>query len=168
MNVVRTASEPKPPSLDPHKSLSRIKESTELHSLDGTKTPPQSALTSPSERRRWLSSATIRTSTAFPSTYVEGDFANPFIDFNTFSVVLPYVGLKVDVLKYWTRGDKRQPLRYVCRMRPGLAEEDVVFFVILFELVGDGVVLHDESTEVRSDVESIQVKDGQLHDLGTN
>ena len=60
---------------------------------------------------------------------------------------LPYVGLKVDVLKYWTRGDKRQPLRYVCRLRPKEGEEDVVFFVILFELVGDGIVKHDLSME---------------------
>ena len=57
------------------------------------------------------------------------------------------MGLKVDVLKYWTRGDKRQPLRYVCRLRPKEGEEDVIFFVILFELVGDGVVKHDQSME---------------------
>jgi hypothetical protein len=62
-------------------------------------------------------------------------------------VHLPYVGLKVDVLKYWTRGDKRQPLRYVCRLRPKEGEEDVVFFVILCELVGDGIVQHDASME---------------------
>ena len=167
MNVVRTASEPKLPSLNAHKSLSRITESTELHPLDRTKTPLQSAITSPSERRRWLSSATTRTSTAFPSTYVEGDFSNPFIDFNTFSVALPYVGLKVDVLKYWARGDTRQPLRYVCRMRPQVAEEDVVFFVILFELVGDGVVLHDESIERRSDGEIVQSRN-ELDDLGVD
>lgn len=60
---------------------------------------------------------------------------------------MPYVGLKIDVLKYWTRGDKRQPLRYVCRSRPKDGEDEVVFFVVLFELVGDGVVQHDESME---------------------
>ena len=60
---------------------------------------------------------------------------------------LPYVGLKIDVLKYWTKGDKRQPLRYVCRLRPKDGEDEVVFFVVLFELVGDGVVRHDESME---------------------
>lgn len=57
------------------------------------------------------------------------------------------MGLKIDVLKYWTRGDKRQPLRYVCRLRPGVEEEDVVFFTVLFELVGDGIVLHDDTME---------------------
>jgi len=62
-------------------------------------------------------------------------------------VTLPYVGLKVDVLKYWTRGDKRQPLRYVCRLRPKPGREEVVFFVILFELVGDGIVSHNKSME---------------------
>ena len=82
---------------------------------------------------------------AFPTTYIAADFTNPFIDFNSFSVQLPYVGLKVDVLKYWIRGDKRQPFRYVCRMRPKQGEEPVVFFVILFELVGDGIV--DEMEE---------------------
>jgi len=82
-------------------------------------------------------------------------------------VALPYVGLKVDVLKYWTRGDTRQPLRYVCRMRPQVAEEDVVFFVILFELVGDGVVLHDESIERRSDGEIVQSRN-ELDDLGVD
>ena len=84
-------------------------------------------------------------SIAFPSTYISGDFSNPFIDFNSFTVQLPYVGLRVDVLKYWTRGNKRQPLRYVCRLRPKEGEVEVVFFVILFELVGDGIVQHDEN-----------------------
>ena len=60
---------------------------------------------------------------------------------------LPYVGLKVDVLKYWTKGDKRQPLRYVCRTMPKNGQDDVVFFVVLFELVGDGVVTHNDTME---------------------
>jgi len=164
MNVVQTSSDPKPATLD-HRMLSRITESTDLKRLDGTKTPPSSPITSSSDRRRWLSSQQTRTSTAFPSTYITGDFSNPFIDFNTFSVALPYVGLKIDVLKYWTRGDKRQPLRYVCRMRPRVGEEDVVFFVVLFELVGDGIVAHDESMESKSDVDSVQSLDEKLSDL---
>jgi hypothetical protein len=163
MNVVHTTSDEKPLSLD-RKTLRRITESTYLKPLDGTKTPPYAPIISPSERRRWLSSAQTRASTAFPSTYVAGDFSNPFIDFNTFSVQLPYVGLKIDVLKYWMRGDKRQPLRYVCRLRPREGEEDVVFFVVLFELVGDGIVFHDESMEAKSDVESVQSKDDQADD----
>lgn len=81
---------------------------------------------------------------------------------------LPYVGLKVDVLRYWTRGDRRQPLRYVCRMRPRPGEEDVVFFVILFELVGDGIVLHDETMEGKSDAESVKSKDEKMDDLGVD
>jgi len=35
----------------------------------------------------------------------------------------------------------------VCRTRPKNGEEDVVFFVVLFELVGDGVVTHNENME---------------------
>jgi len=146
MNVVYTATDAKPSS-PTYTKLTRLSESTTLTSLDGTKTPPTDPITSSSDRRKWLSSHQTRTSTAFPATYVAGDFSNPFIDFNSFSVQLPYVGLKVDVLKYWTRGDKRQPLRYVCRLRPKEGEEDVVFFVVLFELVGDGIVQHDASME---------------------
>jgi len=127
--------------------LTRISESTILEPLHDDNSPPQSHITSSSDRRKLLSKQQTRASTAFPSTYISGDFCNPFVDFNSFSVQLPYVGLKVDVLKYWTRGDKRQPLRYVCRTRPKNREEDVVFFVILFELVGDGVVKHNESME---------------------
>jgi len=126
--------------------LTRLHESTTLHPLDSSK-PSHKSITSTVERRKWLTSHETRESLAFPSTYIAGDFSNPFVDFNTFSVLLPYVGLKVDVLKYWIKGTKRQPLRYVCRTRPKDGEEGVVFFVILFELVGDGIVLHDESME---------------------
>jgi hypothetical protein len=35
----------------------------------------------------------------------------------------------------------------VCRTRPKNGEEDVVFFVVLFELVGDGAVRHNENME---------------------
>jgi hypothetical protein len=146
LNVVHTIQDVEPSSLK-YTKLTRLSESTTLDSLDETNTPSKGLVTTSAERRHWLSSHQTRTSTAFPSTYISGDFSNPFIDFNSFSVQLPYVGLKVDVLKYWTRGDKRQPLRYVCRLRPKEGEEDVVFFVILFELVGDGIVKHDSSME---------------------
>lgn len=146
LNVVHTTPDAKP-SPPVYTKLTRISESTTLTPLDGTNTPSKEPVTTSAERRKWLSSHQTRTSTAFPSTYISGDFSNPFIDFNSFSVQLPYVGLKVDVLKYWTRGDKRQPLRYVCRLRPKEGEEDVIFFVILFELVGDGIVKHDQSME---------------------
>ena len=151
MNTIHTTSDAKPSSLTRTK-LARLSESTTLSPLDETKTPPKGPVTSSADRRKWLSSHQARTSAAFPSTYISGDFSNPFIDFNSFSVYLPYVGLKVDVLKYWIRGDKRQPLRYVCRLRPKEGEEDVVFFVILFELVGDGIVEHDASMEPNNGV----------------
>jgi hypothetical protein len=146
LNVVHTTLDAKP-SLPAYTKLTRLSESTTLTRLDATDTPSYEPVTTSAERRKWLSSYQTRTSTAFPSTYISGDFSNPFIDFNSFSVQLPYVGLKVDVLNYWTRGDKRQPLRYVCRLRPKEGEDDVVFFVILFELVGDGIVKHDKSME---------------------
>ena len=169
MNVIHTTNEPKP-SEPKYKTLTRLEESTMLPplSLNGTSTPPKS-LTSSSDRRKYLSSQQTRSHTAFPSTYVAGDFSNPFVDFNSFSVTLPYVGLKVDVLKYWTRGDKRQPLRYVCRLRPRDGLDDVVFFVVLFELVGDGVVHHDESME--SDAASVNSKptsEGEVDDMGVD
>jgi Protein of unknown function (DUF1769) len=146
MNTVHITSDTKPSS-PRYTKLTRLSESTALNPLDGTMTPPKGPVTISSDRRKWLSSYQARTSTAFPSTYISGDFSNPFIDFNSFSVQLPYVGLKVDVLKYWTRGDKRQPLRYVCRLRPKEGREDVLFFVILFELIGDGIVRHDTTME---------------------
>jgi hypothetical protein len=153
LNVVHITPDAKP-SYPRYTKLKRLSESTTLTPLDGTDTPSTEPLTTSAERRKWLSSDQTRTSTAFPSTYISGDFSNPFIDFNSFSVQLPYVGLKVDVLKYWTRGDKRQPLRYVCRLRPKEGEEDVVFFVILFELIGDGIVKHDLSMEPDTNIKN--------------
>ena len=35
----------------------------------------------------------------------------------------------------------------MCRTRPRNGEEDVVFFVVSFELVGDGVVRYNENME---------------------
>jgi hypothetical protein len=147
MNVVHTTSDPLPSHPKPPTLTGHVTESTTLTSLSGTSTPPKTPITSSADRRKYLSSPQARQSTAFPATYIAGDFSNPFVDFNTFTVQLPYVGLKIDVLKYWTRGDKRQPLRYVCRLRPGVEEEDVVFFTVLFELVGDGIVRHDDTME---------------------
>jgi Protein of unknown function (DUF1769) len=147
MNVVNVTSEPLPPQPE-YTKLSRIQEHTTLSPLNGTDTVNQKGpVTISSERRKWLSTQSSRKNKTFPSTYISGDFSNPFIDFNSFSVTLPYVGLKVDVLKYWTRGTKRQPLRYTCRLHPKEGEEEVVFFVVLFELVGDGIVMHNESME---------------------
>ena len=51
------------------------------------------------DRRKFLSSQQTRSETPFPSTFIAGDFSNPFVDFNSFSVTLPYVGFKVDVFK---------------------------------------------------------------------
>ena len=147
MNTVHMTSDEKPSSIPKYNKLTRISESTILVPLHDDKSTPHFHVTSSSDRRKWLSDQQTRASTAFPSSYISGDFCNPFVDFNSFSVQLPYVGLKVDVLKYWTRGDKRQPLRYVCRTRPKNGEEDVVFFVILFEFVGGGVVRYNENME---------------------
>jgi len=147
MNTVHLTSDEKSSSTPIYNKLMRMSESTTLVPLHDNNSPPHSHITSSSDRRKWLSNQRTRASMGFPSSYISGDFCNPFVDFNSFSVQLPYVGLKVDVLKYWTRGDKRQPLRYVCRTRPKKGEEDVVFFVVLFELVGDGVVRHNEDME---------------------
>jgi len=147
MNTVHMTSDGKPASTPENPKLKRLSESTTLAPLHNDDNGSHHHITSSPERRKWLSNQQTRVSTAFPSSYIAGDFCNPFVDFNSFSVQLPYVGLKIDVLKYWTRGDKRQPLRYVCRTRPKNGEEDVVFFVVLFELVGDGVVGHNESME---------------------
>ena len=146
MNTVYMTADEKPSSPQKYAKLTRISESTALVPLNNNNDQARSYIAS-SERRKMLSNQQTRAITAFPSTYISGDFCNPFVDFNSFSVQLPFVGLKVDVLKYWTKGDKRQPLRYICRTRPKSGEEDVVFFVVLFELVGDGVVKHDENME---------------------
>jgi hypothetical protein len=138
-----------------YRKLTRLSELSLLKPLDGNQNPPKGPMTQAADRRKWLSSQSVRAGTAFPSTYVAGDFANPFIDFNTFSVTLPYVGLKVDVLKYWMKGDKRQPLRYVCRTRPGLGEE-TVFWVVMFELVGDAII-RDDSLDEKAEVKEINL-----------
>jgi len=163
MNVVHTTSDPLPSNRKQPALAGHLTESTTLTPLSGTATPPKTPITSSTERRKYLSSLQTRHSVAFPATYISGDFSNPFVDFNTFTVQLPYVGLKIDVLKYWTRGDKRQPLRYVCRLRPGVKDEDVVFFVVLFELVGDGIVEHDQSMEGAQNQDS-----GSVEMNGTN
>jgi hypothetical protein len=159
MNTVHITHDIKPSKLTPSK-IPRLSESTFLSPLDGSKTPPKGPITHAADRRKWLSSHSVRTGTAFPSTYVAGDFSNEFIDFNTFSVHLPYVGLKVDVLKYWTKGNTRQPLRYVCRTRPG-HEEETVFFVVLFELVGDDVI-HDDSEDEKVDREKLGMRKADI------
>lgn len=166
MNVVHTTSDPLPSHPKQPALTGHFPESTTLTSLSGTETPPKTPITSSTERRKYLSSHQTRRSVAFPTTYVSGDFSNPFVDFNTFSVHLPYVGLKIDVLKYWMRGDKRQPLRYVCRLRQGVEEEDVVFFVILFELVGDGIVEHDQSMEGKQNQDRGPVEMNGTNDNG--
>jgi Protein of unknown function (DUF1769) len=145
MNVLQVTNEEH--NLEKVPKLTRLHESTTLHPIDASQPSQKGTITSSAERRKWLTSHDTRESLELPSTYIAGDFSNPFVDFNTFSVLLPYVGLKVDVLKYWIKGNKRQPLRYVCRTRPKDGEEGIVFFVILFELVGDGIVMHDESME---------------------
>ena len=146
MNVVHITSDP-PASQPSYSKLRRLNEDTFLTPIHGTSTQPTGPITSSSSRRKWLSSYYSRKSTRFPTTYIAGDFSNSFVDFNSFTVILPYVGLKLDVLKYWIKGNKRQPLRYVCRLRPKEGEDEVVFFVVLFELVGDGVVWHNQGLQ---------------------
>jgi Protein of unknown function (DUF1769) len=167
MNTVHTTSEERP-STPTYTKLGRIHESASLSPLDGASSPTKGPITSSSERRKLLSSHDARASTAFPSTYVAGDFSNPFIDFNSFSVQLPYVGLRVDVLKHWIKGNKRQPLRYVCRLRPKEGEDDVIFFVVLFELVGDGVVSHTIGMEAGKEGNGYKSDTGSTKSSGSN
>ncbi|ORY87787.1 hypothetical protein BCR37DRAFT_342801 [Protomyces lactucae-debilis] len=60
------------------------------------------------------------------ATCIEGDFCNGFIDFEDMAVALPYVNLKLSILKYW----KGQPFRYTCKTRDGK-----MLFCVVFELV---------------------------------
>src|SRR5271155_3572085 len=101
MNTVHMTSNEKSSSTPKYNKLTRMSESTTLVLLHDDNSPHHSHVTSSSDRRKWLSNQRTRASIAFPSSYISGDFCNPFIDFNSFSVHLPYVGLKVDVLKYW-------------------------------------------------------------------
>ncbi|PRP85880.1 glucan endo-1,3-alpha-glucosidase Agn1 [Planoprotostelium fungivorum] len=55
------------------------------------------------------------------------DFYNPYIDFQGFTVTLPAIGFKVDVMKYYNN----QALKYVLKTR----DNSTVFFVITMELV---------------------------------
>jgi hypothetical protein len=139
MNTVHMTSNEKSSSTPKYNKLTRMSESTILVPLHDDNSPPHSQVTSSSDRRKWLSNQQTRASMAFPSSYISGDFCNPFVDFNSFSVQLPYVGLKVDVLKYWTRGDKRQLLRYVCRTRPKNGEEDGCFLSFCLSQSGMGL-----------------------------
>ena len=80
-----------------------------------------------SDRKTFFANPKVRQSIEVPSScLVSGDFSNPFIDFNTLRVGIPFVHLYIDVLKYW----QGQSLRYTCRTRAG-----DVFFCVYIDLV---------------------------------
>lgn len=80
------------------------------------------------QRRTYFADAAHRQKHSLKDIHVAGDFSNPFIDFNSLSIALPYVNLHVSILQYW----KGQPFRYTCKTKHG----DVLFCVV-FELVND-------------------------------
>lgn len=106
-------------SLPSSKELSRIEEDTK--SLVGEKIDAKT-------RRSHFGHVDKRKRHKLDGVVLEGDFSNPFIDFNTLSIALPYVGLHIDILKYWSG----QPIRYTCKTRSG-----DVLFCIVFELVDE-------------------------------
>ncbi|ORX89135.1 DUF1769-domain-containing protein [Basidiobolus meristosporus CBS 931.73] len=78
------------------------------------------------ERRDYLSKAENRKAVKLRTDMLyQFDFFNPYINFNSHSLVLP--GFELDVMKYYDG----QPLKYVAQSRDG----KTIFFVVVFELV---------------------------------
>lgn len=78
------------------------------------------------QRRTYFADKSHREKYRLTNSQIAGDFSNPFIDFNTLSIALPYVNLHISILQYW----KGQPFRYTCKTKSG----DILFCVV-FELV---------------------------------
>lgn len=88
------------------------------------------------QRRTYFADKAHREKFQLKDTHIAGDFSNPFIDFNTLSIALPYVNLHISILQYW----KGQPFRYTCKTKSGN-----VLFCVVFELVdGEGEKLKAE------------------------
>lgn len=91
------------------------------------------------QRRTHFADKSHRERYSLKDLSIAGDFSNPFIDFNTLSIALPYVNLHFSILQYW----KGQPFRYTCKTKSG----DVLFCVV-FELVdGTGEKLLSDEIE---------------------
>jgi hypothetical protein len=90
----------------------------DLSSLLGEKLPAK-------QRRNYFADAKHRQKYSLSNVKIEGDFANNFIDFPSMSVSLPFVNLKVNILRYW----QGQPFRYTCKTRDGR-----ILFCVVFEL----------------------------------
>ena len=53
------------------------------------------------QRRTHFANVDARKKQNLHEMYIQGDFSNPFIDFNTLSIALPYVNLHLNILQYW-------------------------------------------------------------------
>lgn len=93
------------------------------------------------QRRTYFAEKAHREKFNLKDMTLAGDFSNPFIDFNTLSVALPYVNFHVSILQYW----KGQPFRYTCKTRSG-----EVLFCVVFELV-DGSGSQLDSAAISED-----------------
>lgn len=92
------------------------------------------------QRRIYFAEKTHREKYQLKDIAIAGDFSNPFIDFNSLSIALPYVNLHISILQYW----KGQPFRYTCKTKSGN-----VLFCVVFELVdGTGEKLQSDKIEV--------------------
>lgn len=95
------------------------------------------------QRRAYFADKAHREKFNLKDMSVAGDFSNPFIDFNTLSIALPYVNLHISILQYW----KGQPFRYTCKTKSG----DVLFCVV-FELVdGKGEIIQGDKVAENQD-----------------
>jgi len=65
-----------------------------------------------------------------PDSWLDMDFCNGYLDFNTFSLKLPG-GLHFSLLKYWDG----QPVTFVCRNRNGTQ----AYFYIVFEILDEAL-----------------------------
>ncbi|KAK9767547.1 hypothetical protein K7432_002599 [Basidiobolus ranarum] len=93
---------------------------------------------SPNERRDYLSKLENRINLPIRTDAIyQFDFFNPYINFNTHSLLLP--GFELNVMKYYDG----QPLRYVAQTRDG----KTIFFVVVFELVPEEELQNEEQTE---------------------
>lgn len=91
------------------------------------------------QRRTYFADKAHREKYNLKDMTISGDFSNPFIDFNTLSIALPYVGLHLSILQFW----KGQAFRYTCKTRSG-----DILFCIVYELVdGRGENLPSDKIE---------------------
>jgi len=95
------------------------------------------------QRRTYYSKKDARKEVLFkPDQWLNLDFCNGYLDFNTFSLKIPG-GLHYSLMKYWDG----QPVTYVCRSRDGKQE----YFFIVFEIIDETAIGKRDAGEFKEE-----------------